>query len=93
MFKDFVKVIEYYDGLYDWEAFAAYYSPSERQYFWCEDYGCSCNFPFEIVESVDDLYNGSKEDLLRAWNKFAKSSYFMENYERLEIGFRIREHN
>ncbi|UYL88353.1 hypothetical protein SEA_EVEPICKLES_66 [Arthrobacter phage EvePickles] len=71
--EDWIEVAKLGDqGGYEWTDFNAYYSPSARRYFWHGDGGCSCNSWSDGLGSADDLQNGGRADLLRAWEEFAK---------------------
>jgi len=59
-------------GGYEWTDFNAYYSPSAHLYFWHGDSGCSCNSWNDGISSAADFENGGRNDLLRAWESFAK---------------------
>lgn len=63
--EDFKNVIDYsgVDAIDTWDKTVAWYSPSQRKYFWSSQSGCSCDY--FAVSSVRDLQNGSKQDLLR----------------------------
>lgn len=58
------------EGGYEWTAMGAWYSPSQRRFFWVQDSGCSCNSFGDGVRSVEDFQNGSKADLLAASDSF-----------------------
>lgn len=43
--EDWIEVVNLDFGeMYEWDIFAAYYSPSQRKWFWDCDGGCSCNY-------------------------------------------------
>lgn len=81
---DWVSVVEMGSGGYEWNEFKAFYSPSQRMYFWKGDSGCSCNSWDDDVYSQSDLENGDKDSLLRAWERYAKDNsyeYSIQDYQ------------
>jgi len=70
--EDWVSVADLGEGGYDWIEFKAFYSPNARRYFWHGDRGCSCNSWSDELRDATDLQNGSRADLLRAWETFTK---------------------
>lgn len=69
---DWVHVLTMDDGGgYEWSTLHAFYSPSARRYFWLADFGCSCNWWGDFIESEADFNNGKKDDLERAIRAFA----------------------
>jgi len=71
-----VAMLEDPRGDYEWAEFRAYYSPSARRYFWHGDSGCSCNGWGDEVSTADSFENGSRADLLRAWERFTKDNEY-----------------
>ena len=65
---------------YEWAEFLAWYSPSSRKYFWSGQSGCSCNM-FEIYK-LDNLENGSKQDMVNALRRFMQERDYYYSLER-----------
>lgn len=63
--EDFEEVFAFDDGVWEWDVFDMFYSPSARRYFWYNAAGCSCDGPYEDVGSAGDLQNGSYQDAVR----------------------------
>lgn len=60
-------------GSYEWCDFNAFYSPSARRYFWHGDSGCSCcSMWIDGVGKADDFESGDLQELILAWESFAK---------------------
>lgn len=90
--EDWVVVAELSDGGgYEWTEFKAYYSPSARHYFWYGDSGCSCNSWDNYISCDGDFENGSRDDVLRAWQSFAEQyTYDFTTEDRLNGSAKIR---
>lgn len=60
------------EGVFDWEwaEFRAWYSPSERRYFWGWSSGCSCNSYDESFSSKAEFEDGDRDDMVRALRGF-----------------------
>lgn len=57
-------------GGYDWITLHAFYSPSERRFYWASGAGCSCNHWGEDLRSPADFESGNKAALCRALRAF-----------------------
>lgn len=73
---DFIEVVDVnLGGGYQWDEFHGWYSPSRRRYFWSGDGGCSCNAWGDNLYKLDDLENGSKDDMERAMRSYLDGVY------------------
>lgn len=68
--EDFFHVASHKTADFSWADFYAWYSPGARMFFWDGQTGCSCN-QWEI-DGIGDLQNGSREDLLRSFQAWAR---------------------
>lgn len=92
--EDWVTVAELGDGGYEWTEFKAFYSPSQRIYFWHGGSGCSCNSWSDDVANSMDFSNGDKIALLRAWGEFCKQHTYDFSVEQfLDGASKIRSFN
>lgn len=57
-------------GGYDWTEFHAFWSPTDRRYFWAGDAGCSCNAWGDGIHGAGDFENGDRSALTRAIRAF-----------------------
>lgn len=74
-------VIYTFDGGWEWESFAAW--TDGARYFWFSDAGCSCSGPGEEIHSLADMENGSKDDLIRAYSRWAsEDTIFMSQGDK-----------
>ena len=80
--SDFRTVIEAtaYES-YEWAEFHAWYSPSARQFFWSGQSGCSRNM-FEVPHTIDDMENGSKQDMINALRSFMQERDYYYSLEK-----------
>lgn len=62
-------------GTVEWATLHAFYSPTDRRYFWYGNSGCSCDWWGEELGSEADFENGEKADLERAIQRFADTEY------------------
>lgn len=76
--EDFQFVTSLDDGGgYDWTTWAAWYSPSKRQYFVASGSGCSCNDLSTDVRRLEDFEtNSSKEELKRSLRAFCDDNFY-----------------
>lgn len=61
------------EGGCDWNEFYAWVDGSGR-IFWWSGSGCSCSSPSDDISTVDDLENGSRDGVLRAYKAWSESS-------------------
>lgn len=74
---DWVPVVDVdLGGGYEWDEFHAWYSVSERVYYWGSGSGCSCDSFTDNFHSVGDFANGRG----RAEVMAALTSYFADHY-------------
>ena len=81
-------VFSKYSGGYEWSAFAAW--KDDHRFYWYEDCGCSCYGPGEEIKSLAYMSNGSAEDLVRAYKRWAKDDTFLSEDERTSAARDIR---
>lgn len=63
-------------GGYDWNELHAWYSPSQRVYYWGSGSGCSCNSWREYFSSVADFENGqTRADLMAGIGRYFDDQY------------------
>lgn len=58
-------------GGYEWTIFRAFWSPTERRYFWSGGSGCSCNYWDQDLRTPGDFASGDRAALQRAFRSFA----------------------
>lgn len=62
--EDWIEVVHVDFGEpYEWDIFAAYYSPSQRMWFWDSAGGCSCNY---WEPTFSDFRPTDRDGVLRA---------------------------
>lgn len=76
--EDFQFVTSLDDGGgYDWTTWAAWYSPSKRQYFVASGSGCSCNDLSEYYPRFEDFETHSTKDgLKRSLRSFRDDNFY-----------------
>ncbi len=71
---------EAYD--YEWNIFTVFKEPKTGYFYWIDEAGCSCNSPLEDVMSKADFTRGTKQELMKAFSKWApkksKSSWSLK---------------
>lgn len=75
--EDFELVVSTEDtNGYEWATFDVFYSPSQKRYFWYDGSGCSCDAPYDGVDSRSSFQDGDYQQALKAVKavKAAKSS-------------------
>lgn len=85
------EVLTYEDGGYEWDYFGSWHDPEAGVFYWYDDAGCSCYGPMEDVHTVSDLSVGSKDELIRAFKEFAKTSYFMPDGQKVNAEHDIKQ--
>lgn len=60
--EDFEHIAGLLGADWEWDQLDVYYSPSRRRYFWVEQSGCSCDGPWEYIDSIDDFQSGMYAD-------------------------------
>jgi len=89
---DFAEVVNEDIGAgYEWDTFAAWYSPSRRQYFWTSQAGCSCNYFGQDTFTLADLHNGDRHALARAAQEWGGEAYGLETKRAALVVGSIRE--
>ena len=87
------EVFSKYPGGYEWSAFAVW--RDDHRFYWYEDCGCSCYGPGEDIKSLAAMSNGSADDLVRAYKRWAKEDPFLSEDEKTsavrDIRLAIRE--
>lgn len=74
--EDFREVVEIeLAGGYEWDTLLGYYSPSKRKFFWIEGSGCSCNWIWDGVNSIDYFEFGEREELVNAVRRKYEDGY------------------
>ena len=81
-------VFSKYSGGYEWSAFAVW--RDDHRFYWYEDCGCSCYGPGEDIKSLAYMSNGSDDDLVRAYKRWAKDDTFLSEDERTSAARDIR---
>ena len=76
-----------YEGGYEWDCFGAWFDG--HRYHWFSDAGCSCFGPGEDIKTLADMENGDAEALIRAYKEWAKTAYFVSDYDKVEAGAQI----
>lgn len=83
--EDWYEVTGVYDLIeYEWNELLAWYSPSERRYFWIHEGGCSCDSIDMYMESKSDFESGSRADLVRAVRNFCDNAYDLPANEKAD---------
>lgn len=59
-------------GGYDWTIFRAFWSPTERRYFWRGGSGCSCNSWGQGLRTPGSFGDGNRDALGRALRAFVE---------------------
>lgn len=74
---DFVEVIEANDpdACYSYDDLIAFYSPSQRRYFWAQAHGCSCSDFWSDVTTLSDFSDGSRAQLMAAVSEHHRQMY------------------
>lgn len=86
-----IEVLIHEVGGYDWDSFHSWLDPETGKFYWYEDGGCSCNGPLDMVSEVGDLSVGSKDELIRAYKRFADQSYYFTEDEKASAEYEIRQ--
>lgn len=76
--KDFIKVLDVYEGQYEWYSVTAYYSPSRDRFFWISECGCSCDWPEGQNNPMHEFKDGTYDDLKRNLSEEFKSGWSKE---------------
>lgn len=91
--EDWHEVISVYDNIgYEWDDLLAWYSPSQRRYFWISAGGCSCNDISDYMETLSDFEDGSRDDLARAVRAFCESAYNISSGEKANAVAEVRRY-
>lgn len=70
-------------GGYDWDEFHAWYSPTERRYFWGSGSGCSCNSFDDDFYNLSDFEDGDRPALMAAIGRYFDEQYLNHPQERV----------
>lgn len=91
--EDWHEVTSIYDSIdYEWNDLLAWYSPSQRRYFWISAGGCSCNDISDSMQALSDFENGSRDDLARAVRSFCEGSYDITANEKADAVAEVRRY-
>lgn len=60
--EDFEHIAGLHGAEYEWDQLDVYYSPSRHRYFWVWQFGCSCDTPWEYIDSIGDFESGMYAD-------------------------------
>ncbi|QPL14175.1 hypothetical protein SEA_MORRILL_21 [Microbacterium phage Morrill] len=88
---DWVEVIDVdLGGGYDWDEFHAWYSPSQRVFYYASDSGCSCNSFGMFFNTVSDFQvTTDRPTLMKAITEWFDQTYNKRPSELVEALHKI----
>ena len=63
-----------FGAMYDWAEMEMFYSKELNRFFWLEGSGCSCTYLWDLVNSLADMCDGTRQSAANAVRAFAEAN-------------------